>query len=72
MKNKALASKFITIREFEKEYGKDLNIKYAAIYRLIKKGAFTLLVHYKEVHKARRSSYLLNPVELLKFFSRGK
>lgn len=57
----------ITLREFVERHGREHNITYSSIYRLIQIGALTENVHYFKSRRERRYRICVYEYELLKY-----
>lgn len=57
----------ITLRQFVERHGKEHNITYSSIYRLIKIGALKENVHYFKSRRERRSRLAIYEYELLQY-----
>lgn len=57
----------ITLREFVERHGKEHNITYSSIYRLISIGALKENIHYTKSRRERRSRICVYEYELLQY-----
>lgn len=61
----------MSIQEFLDKHGKEFNLSYASLYRLITIGALKENIHYTRSYRAVRARFIVNEQRLLQFLKTG-